>query len=154
MVGVLAGHRASGISRLPRRAGRDDRGRCRPAPSLALDQEARSIHVELKRSGFRDRFDFVTRWAVEPLDLLRELRELRPTVVHFSGHGTRPVAATEPAQTTEPAHTGDQVQTAEPAPSRDVIALGPRPGGGSGGLVVNDANGHSRVISLRQSRKR
>jgi len=30
---------------------------------LALDQEARSIPAELKRSGFRDRFDFVTRWA-------------------------------------------------------------------------------------------
>jgi hypothetical protein len=56
---------------------------------LALDREARSIHAELKRSGHRDRFDFVTRWAAEPLDLLREVRELRPTVVHFSGHGGR-----------------------------------------------------------------
>jgi hypothetical protein len=27
----------------------------------------------------------VTRWAAEPLDLLRELRKLKPTVVHFSG---------------------------------------------------------------------
>src|SRR6185295_18446912 len=26
-------------------------------------------------------------WATEPLDLLREVRKLRPTVVHFSGHG-------------------------------------------------------------------
>jgi len=31
----------------------------------------------------------VTRWAAEPLDLLRELRELKPTVVHFSAHGSR-----------------------------------------------------------------
>jgi hypothetical protein len=54
---------------------------------LALDREARAIHVELERSGHRDRFEFVTRWAVEPMDLLRELRKLRPTVVHFSGHG-------------------------------------------------------------------
>jgi hypothetical protein len=54
---------------------------------LALDQEARSIQVELERGGFRDRFELVTRWAVEPLDLLRELRKLKPTVVHFSGHG-------------------------------------------------------------------
>src|SRR6476646_5355344 len=59
---------------------------------LALDREARSIYVELKRSGYRDRFDFVTRWAAEPLDLLRELRELKPTIVHFSGHGGRAVA--------------------------------------------------------------
>src|SRR5438046_9680876 len=64
---------------------------------VALDREARSIYVELKRSGHRDRFDFVTRWAVEPLDLLRELRELKPTVVHFSGHGAHP-AAMDPAQ--------------------------------------------------------
>lgn len=54
---------------------------------LALDQEARAIQIELERSGHRDRFELVTRWAVEPLDLLRELRKLKPTVVHFSGHG-------------------------------------------------------------------
>jgi hypothetical protein len=57
------------------------------ADRLALDREVRSIRAELRRSGYRARFDFVTRWAVEPLDLLRELRDLRPTVVHFSGHG-------------------------------------------------------------------
>ncbi len=54
---------------------------------FALDREARAIQVELERSGFRDRFELVTRWAAEPLDLLRELRRLRPTVIHFSGHG-------------------------------------------------------------------
>jgi hypothetical protein len=52
----------------------------------ALDREARSIGEELSRSGSRDRFELVTRWAVEPLDLLRELRKLKPAVVHFSGH--------------------------------------------------------------------
>ncbi len=55
----------------------------------ALDLEARSIGVELKRTGYRDRFEFETRWAAEPLDLLRALRELRPMVVHFSGRGGR-----------------------------------------------------------------
>ncbi len=49
--------------------------------------------MELKRSGYRDRFDFATRWAAEPLDLLRELREHKPTVVHFSGHGGRGLEA-------------------------------------------------------------
>ena len=71
---------------------------------LALDREARSIHLELKRTGYRDRFEFVTWGAAEPLDLLRELRELKPTIVHFSGHGVRS-AATEDA-----------------APDRDVVA--------------------------------
>ena len=61
---------------------------------LALDREARAIHAELKRSGYRDRFDFVTRWAAEPLDLLREVRELRPAVVHVSGHGTAGMMST------------------------------------------------------------
>jgi hypothetical protein len=54
---------------------------------LALDREAREIQLELALSGCRDQFEFVTRWAAEPLDLLRELRKLKPTVVHFSGRG-------------------------------------------------------------------
>ena len=65
---------------------------------LGLDREARAIHVELRRSGYRDRFDFATRWAAEPLDLLRELRELKPTIVHVSGHGARPGATTAVAE--------------------------------------------------------
>jgi hypothetical protein len=56
---------------------------------LALDREARAIQEELERGSDRDRFELVTRWAVQPLDLLRELRKLRPTIVHFSGHGGR-----------------------------------------------------------------
>jgi len=54
---------------------------------LALGEEARAIQHELERSGYRDSFELETRWAVQPLDLLRELRKLKPTVVHFSGHG-------------------------------------------------------------------
>ena len=53
---------------------------------LALGEEARAIQVELERSGYRDCFELETRWAAQPLDLLRELRRLKPTVVHFSGH--------------------------------------------------------------------
>jgi len=56
---------------------------------LALGREARAIQDELERSGQRDRFDFVTRWAVQPLDLIREMRKLKPTIVHFSRHGSR-----------------------------------------------------------------
>ena len=54
---------------------------------LSLDEEAQSILDELQRTGHRDRFEFVTRWAAKPLDLLRAMRVLKPTVVHFSGHG-------------------------------------------------------------------
>lgn len=52
----------------------------------ALDREARAIQMELERSGYRDCFRFETRWAAEALDLLRELRRLKPTIVHFSGY--------------------------------------------------------------------
>jgi hypothetical protein len=96
---------------------------------LDLDREARSIHAELRRSGYRDRFDFVTRWAAEPLDLLRELRELRPTIVHFSGHGRRggtSMSGTEGARDVvdEPAPGGDEPQ----------------------GLVFQDAKGNPQVV--------
>jgi hypothetical protein len=56
---------------------------------LASGREARAIEEELERSEQRDRFEFVSRWAVRPLDLLRELRKLKPTVVHFSVHGKK-----------------------------------------------------------------
>ncbi len=75
---------------------------------LALDREARAIQKELESAGFRDRFELVTRWAVEPLDLLRELRKLKPTVVHFSGHGG------------QRGH-GEQRPGMAPAPRRDII---------------------------------
>jgi hypothetical protein len=74
---------------------------------LALGDEARAIQAELERSGYRDCFELETRWAAQPLDLLRELRKLKPTVVHFSGHGGLSRVGTEA--------TGRR-------PSRDVIA--------------------------------
>lgn len=63
----------------------------RDTDRLALDEEARAIQEELERSGHRDKFELVTRWAVRPMDLLRELRKLGPTVLHFSGHARRSV---------------------------------------------------------------
>src|ERR1051325_6887575 len=95
---------------------------------LALDREARSIHLELKRSGFRERFDFVTRWAAEPLDLLREVRELKPTVIHFSGHG---------CGTDTSLHTHGFGSVNELAPVE----------GDSRGLWFQDAAGAGQVVS-------
>lgn len=51
----------------------------------ALDLQARAIQAELERAGHRERFAFATRWAAQPLDLLREMVKLKPTVVHFCG---------------------------------------------------------------------
>jgi nucleoside phosphorylase len=51
----------------------------------ALAEQARAIQAELERAGHRDRFAFETRWAAQPLDLLREMVKLKPTMVHFCG---------------------------------------------------------------------
>ena len=55
---------------------------------LRLDEEARAIQEAIRRAEYRDAVRFETRWALRPADLLLALNELRPTVVHFSGHGT------------------------------------------------------------------
>jgi len=96
---------------------------------LALDREARGIQVELERSGYRDQFRFETRWAVEPLDLLRELRKLKPTVVHFSGHGVH-VAG----------------QCGQERARRD-IALEPRGSEQRYGLLFQAPDGCAQVVS-------
>ena len=97
---------------------------------LALDREARSIHGELRRSGCRDRFDFVTRWAAEPLDLLHEIRELKPTVVHFSGHGS-----------------ASSAEALRSALGRDISAEQAAPSANSGGLYFQSAAGATRLVS-------
>ena len=100
---------------------------------LALDREARAIRVELERSGYRDCFELETRWAAEPLDLLRELRRLRPTVVHFSGHGGR---------------SGEHEHRPVPSPHRDGAAGEPGLHGElQHGLLFHGAGGGAQVVS-------
>ncbi|TMQ09207.1 MAG: CHAT domain-containing protein [Deltaproteobacteria bacterium] len=70
----------------------------------------------------------MTRWAAEPLDLLRELRELKPTIVHFSGHGARPAATTDRAQ------------------GRDLVAAAPSADEPSG-MIFDGANGRSQLVT-------
>src|SRR6185436_16609176 len=98
---------------------------------LALDEEVRAIHVELERSGHRDRLDLVTRWAVRPLDLLRELRKLKPTIVHFSGHG---------GQLDPSGHRRGSV------PRRDVVIEG-RSEDSQGGLFFQGRDGRPQRVS-------
>jgi hypothetical protein len=110
---------------------------------LALDREARAIQMELERSGFRDRFELVTRWAVEPLDLLRELRKLKPTIVHFSGHGG-PAGAGAYRPGAAPA------SAPEPEPERKlVITAGPVGGQQQYGLYFQGPDGRPQFVSAR-----
>jgi hypothetical protein len=79
----------------------------------------------------------VTRWAVEPLDLLRELRRLRPTVVHFSGHGG-------------PRVLGEQRPGTAPAPRRDIVGDFDVLGGEQRhGLFFQGAGGRAQFVSAQ-----
>lgn len=55
---------------------------------VRLDEEIRQIQERIRAADFRDHFDLQSRWAVRPDDLLQALNEVRPHIVHFSGHGT------------------------------------------------------------------
>ena len=56
---------------------------------LRLDEEIREIHARIRAADFRDHFELLSRWAVRPDDLLQAFNEVRPHIVHFSGHGSR-----------------------------------------------------------------
>lgn len=55
---------------------------------LRLDRELREIAEGLQRARRRDAFRLEQRWAVRPRDMHRALLDVRPQIVHFSGHGT------------------------------------------------------------------
>lgn len=55
--------------------------------SLRLDEEAREIEENIKKSKNRDSIEFKTIWATRPLDILDAINEHKPTIIHFSGHG-------------------------------------------------------------------
>ena len=54
---------------------------------LRLDREVREIDDGLRRSRYRNRFQIEQRWAVQPRDVQRAMLEVKPQIVHFSGHG-------------------------------------------------------------------
>jgi myosin heavy subunit len=56
---------------------------------LRLDEEARAIEEMLRKSNYRDAVEFKSRWAARRSDILQWLNEHTPTIVHFSGHGSR-----------------------------------------------------------------
>ena len=55
---------------------------------LRLDEEIRSITERIRSSEYRDSVVLISRWAVRPADILQALNELKPNIVHFSGHGS------------------------------------------------------------------
>lgn len=55
---------------------------------LRLDEEAREIESMIRKSDYRDSIIFATKWAARPLDILQSINEIKPAIVHFSGHGS------------------------------------------------------------------
>lgn len=100
---------------------------------IAFDAEAKVVRAELERSRYRDCFELVERYAAEPDDLLRELRRYRPTIIHFSGHGTGHAPCDSGA--------GDGAR-------RDLVGA-PDPGAraGSQGLFFQGPDGRARLVS-------
>ncbi len=55
---------------------------------LRLDREVRDISERLRMAEYRDSVELESRWAVRTGDLLQAVNEVKPSVVHFSGHGS------------------------------------------------------------------
>lgn len=54
---------------------------------LRLGRELQDIQESLRMAGLRENFDVHTRMATKPRDLSQALLDVRPQIVHFSGHG-------------------------------------------------------------------
>jgi tetratricopeptide (TPR) repeat protein len=55
---------------------------------LALGKECAAVERELRMTAHRDDFEFRAKWAVTVDEMMRHLIELRPSVIHFGGHGS------------------------------------------------------------------
>jgi hypothetical protein len=60
----------------------------KPTSHIDLELEIRTLQEELSKSVNRDSIDLKIGIAAYPEDLIRLLREHRPNILHFSGHGT------------------------------------------------------------------
>lgn len=58
------------------------------ASRLRLGQEYREIQEKLKLAKMRDRFKLEQRLSVRPVDISQSILDEKPSIVHFSGHGT------------------------------------------------------------------
>jgi hypothetical protein len=54
---------------------------------LRLDQEVRDIYEGLRRARQGAQFTIEQQWAVRPIDVRRAMLDVKPQIVHFSGHG-------------------------------------------------------------------
>jgi hypothetical protein len=57
--------------------------------TLRLDKEAREIERRVRASDYREALFFESRMARQLPDLIQDLNEVKPAVLHFSGHGSK-----------------------------------------------------------------
>jgi CHAT domain len=55
---------------------------------LRLDEEVREIREGLRLAREREQFQIDSHWAVRTRDFYRQMLDMQPQIVHFSGHGT------------------------------------------------------------------
>jgi hypothetical protein len=76
---------------------------------LRLDKETRQIQKKMREAEFRDSIFLEWRPARQVGDLIQDLNEVRPTVLHFSGHGNRRALAFEDENEDAAFLTNDQL---------------------------------------------
>jgi hypothetical protein len=62
---------------------------------LRLDKETREIEKRVRASDHRDSIWFRSRMARQLPDLIEDLNEVKPVILHFSGHGSNAALAFE-----------------------------------------------------------
>jgi hypothetical protein len=87
------------------------------ANPLRTGQELRDIEDELKLAKMRDKLQLDARFSIRPSDISRVLLDLRPQIVHFSGHGTRDGALCLEDET-------GAVQPVSPGALQDLFGIG------------------------------
>lgn len=107
--------------------------------SLGLDEEVREISQELRSARHRC-FELVPRWTTEAGDLIRQLRESSPAIVHLSGHACKPGGHAGQPGTVYRDVRISRGETGYEAP------LGIEVEGG-GGLVLHARDGSVHVVS-------
>jgi hypothetical protein len=56
--------------------------------SLRLGEEFREIQDKMRGADSQKKFQMRSAWAARPDDLLQQMNEFRPHILHFSGHGS------------------------------------------------------------------
>jgi CHAT domain len=96
---------------------------------LSLEREVEEIRTTLQLSSNRNRFRIEPRGSVRPNELQNYMYDVKPWIVHFSGHGL-----------------GGATSERETASSRKVTVIS-APNSPPEGLVFEDENGRSILVS-------